>query len=59
MNVPRLFLSIVPATKDEVEIHKKRNKIKHQKGGKINYYKKYIKYKAKYIKECNISLTKI
>jgi len=59
INVPRLFLSIVPATKDEVEIQKKRNHIKHQKGGEINYYKKYIKYKAKYIKECNISLTKI
>lgn len=25
-------------------------KLRHQKGGKINYYKKYIKYKTKYIK---------
>ena len=55
MNAQRLFLSIFPATKDEVEILK----ISHQKGGKINYYKKYIKYKTKYIKECNISLAKI
>jgi hypothetical protein len=45
INVPRLFLSIVPATKDEVKIIK----IRHQSGGKINYYKKYIKYKTKYI----------
>jgi hypothetical protein len=57
INVPRLFLSIVPATKDEVEIHKKRNQIKHLKGGEINYYKKYIKYKTKYIKECNNSIS--
>ena len=57
INVPRLFLSIVPGTKDEVELHKKRNQIKHQKGGEINYYKKYIKYKAKYIKECNNSIS--
>jgi hypothetical protein len=33
MNVARLFLSIVPAIKDEVEIT-------HQKSSKINYYKK-------------------
>jgi hypothetical protein len=57
INVPRLFLSIVPGTKDEVELHKKRNQIKHHKGGEINYYKKYIKYKTKYIKECNNSIS--
>ncbi len=55
INTPRLFLSIVPATKDEVEMLK----IRHQSGGKINYYKKYIKYKTKYIKKNNISLIKI
>jgi hypothetical protein len=57
MNVQRLFLSIVPGTKDEVDQHKERNRKKHQKGGEINYYKKYIKYKAKYIKECNNSIS--
>ena len=55
MNTPRLFLSIVPVTIDEVEMLK----LRHQKGGKINYYKKYIKYKTKYIKEINISPAKI
>jgi len=38
MNAQRLFLSIFPAIKDEVKILK----IRYQKGGKINYYKKYI-----------------
>jgi len=47
---PRMFLSIVPATKEDVEMHKKMTNYKLpiiQKGG--YNYQKYLKYKNKYL----------
>jgi hypothetical protein len=46
-DVPRMFLSIVPCTKEEAENHKNPvDKIK--KGGGDGFYGKYLKYKQKY-----------
>ncbi len=45
-----MFLSIVPATKEDLEMHKKmKNSILpiNQKGG--YNYQKYLKYKNKYL----------
>jgi hypothetical protein len=46
-NIPRMFLSIVPCTKEETEMHKNINNKKI--GGDNRFYLKYMKYKAKYI----------
>ena len=51
-NVPRLFLSITPCTKEEAKARRKYNKAvakKSMTGGNIDYYLKYIKYKLKYL----------
>ena len=51
-NVPRLFLSITPCTKEEAKARGKYNKAvakKSMTGGNIDYYLKYIKYKLKYL----------
>jgi len=44
-NVPRMFLSIVPCTKEETEMHNSQKKV-----GGDKFYLKYLKYKQKYIK---------
>jgi hypothetical protein len=47
---PRMFLSIVPATKEDLEMHKKMTNYIlpiNQKGG--YNYQKYLKYKNKYL----------
>jgi len=51
-NVPRLFLSIAPCTKEEAKARQKYDKAidkKSMTGGNIDYYSKYIKYKLKYL----------
>lgn len=50
---PRMLFSIVPCTKEEAEFHKSSHKpipIEKRGGGDNEFYLKYIKYKAKYLR---------
>ena len=48
-NVNRMFLSIVPCTTEESEIHKNKGAKIIKGGGDDKFYLKYIKYRTKYL----------